>query len=75
MASKGWTIEQTSLVTGVTRQSLRNLVRRGETRHTVPANVTAFTMLRLLEAFPTLDCEDFLPGTSIRVLRRKRRGK
>jgi hypothetical protein len=70
MEKKGWTIKQTSLITGVTDQSIRNLLRRGETRETIPANVTAFTMVRLLEAFPSLDCDDFVAGTSVRVVNR-----
>lgn len=73
MDKRGWTIHHTSLITGVTDQSLRNLLRDGETRLTAPANVTAFTMCRLLEAFPSLEISDFVGGTTLRVVRMKRR--
>jgi hypothetical protein len=73
MEMKGWTVHQTSLVTGVTDQSLRNLLRHGETRRTVPSSVTAFTMCRLLEAFPSLDIDDFMGSTTL-TIRRKERG-
>lgn len=71
MDKRGWSITQTSLVTGVTDQSIRNLLRNGETRQTIPSNVTAFTMLRLLEAFPSLELSDFLAGTPLRLVRRR----
>lgn len=71
MDKRGWSIQQTALITGVTDQSIRNLLRIGETRQTIPANVTAFTMLRLCEAFPTLELQDFLAGTTLRLVRRR----
>lgn len=74
MEKKGWTVHQTAIVTGVTDQSIRNLIRHGETRRTVPASVTAFTMCRLLEAFPSLDIEDFMGSTTLTVRRKKRGG-
>ena len=72
MEKRGWTVAQTSAITGITNQSLRNLLRNGETRDTMPASVTAYTMIRLLEAFPSLQPDDFVAGTFIRVVRSKR---
>jgi len=63
IAYQGWSISETARKTGIAEQSIRNLVREGETRQTNPSQITAFTMIRLIETFDTLDIEDFIPGT------------
>ncbi len=67
MRARGWSVYETSNKTGITEQSIRNLLREGATRTTLPGNVTAFTLCRLLEAFPTLDLSDFVAGTNLSV--------
>jgi len=53
--------------TGLGDQQIRNLVRKGQTRQTLPSSVKAGTMVRLLEVFDELDLDDFLPGTVLSV--------
>lgn len=67
MEEKGWSIYETAKKTGIPNQSIRNLLREGETRPTVPASVTAYTMYRLLTVFPTLDIPDFIAGATLSV--------
>lgn len=67
MRARGWSVYETSNKTGLPEQSIRNLLREGHTRPTLPANVTALTVCRLLEAFPTLDLPDFVASTHLSV--------
>ena len=67
MEAKSWSVYDTAKKTGISDQSLRNLLREGETRPTVPASVTAFTMERLLAVFPSLDIPDFIAGSTLSV--------
>lgn len=67
MELNGWSVYDTANKTGISDQSIRNLLREGETRPTVPASVTAFTMERLLSVFPTLDIPDFIAGSNLSV--------
>ena len=54
-------------ISGVGEQCLRNLMRIGHTRTTLPSKVQAVTMVALLETFPELDLKDFVPGTTLSV--------
>ncbi len=70
METKGWEIAETARRCHVTDQSIRNLLGEGATRPTVPAKVTAVTMVRLMEVFfPMLDFEDFVPGTTLKIFK------
>ena len=67
MEDRGWSVYETSRRTGIAKQGLRNLLQEGATRPTIPASITAHTMVRLLETFPTLDISDFIAGATLSV--------
>ena len=71
MALKGWDVVETSSRTGVSDQSIRNLIRLGHTRTTIPCKVTAITMVRLLQAFPSLTIKDFVPNSTLQLKARR----
>lgn len=69
---RGWSLYRLAEETGVSRAALRNLERcLEEGRAGLPANVTALTMVRLLETLPELELSDFVPGTTLRLRQRK----
>lgn len=63
---RGWTYTEAAKQTGIREQSIRNIAGEGETRPTVPSNVTALTMVRLMETFyPEIALRDFVPNTKL----------
>lgn len=67
---RGWTYTEAAKQTGLREQSIRNIAGEGETRPTVPANITALTMVRLMETFyPELDVCDFVPNTKLSAVK------
>ncbi len=66
-ARKGWSLTRAAQETGLSEQQIRNLERIGETRDTLPSQITAMTMVVLLETFPELDLLHFVPGTKLSV--------
>ena len=68
MTSRGWSIPKCAQETGLGDQQIRNLVRYGaNTRDTLPSQIKATTLVALLEHFPELDMDDFVPGTQLSV--------
>lgn len=67
LRKRGWSITDACKATGLGDQQIRNLVRKGQTRPTLPSSVKAATMVTLLETFDELDVADFMPGTALSV--------
>ena len=60
-------------LSGLSDQSVRNLLAlKGATRNTVPLRVTAYTMVRILEIFPDITVQDFIPGARVFIKRARR---
>lgn len=75
---RGWKTahEAARNIPGIRPQQLKNLEGAGATRETDPADVHVRTMVALLETYwPDLALEDFLRGSQLKIIRRRRLAK
>lgn len=68
---RGWSLTKAAKELGVSEQQIRNLERIGHTRDTLPSRISVMTAVLLMETFPELDLQDFVPGTKLRLKNRR----